>query len=703
MLKKSLYLLTIVLSCVLAYVVFEYFAFVREQDRIAAAKGLQTTVALRDQVSEILTRIVAEGNRLAADFGKHDYSPDEIKQLIKNSALRVPEIQGVTAAFEPFALSADIRLFSPYYNKGTQEFLQVETSYDYSIAGRPEADWYTQIRDGGAKWIEPYFAKGAQDWYVDYGIPFYYGSGDKKGEVRGTITMSFVCSEFKNLIHSLSLGKTGDGFITSGEGTFLAHPTYEFVGRKRLSEWKSESRNPRLTNAYNELLAGKTGQAKYKEIESGRTALFFFEQIPVSSWGLGLTFFKEDLTASQTGLHRRYIRMALLLSAVIVCLLANYFNRDYLDAGEIWRLSLAASVLLLANTFLVGYLQHVTDRRPQDDDRLAVYDLDTLDSFVQQHQERVQASNAPPSVPIPTGLFIRRLDFEDSYNVNTSGTIWQKYPLDVSGDVDIGFRLPQMSPFAEASYVEESYRKKIVAKEGEQGYLLVGWDFRVTLRLNLQYADFPFDKRRIDIQIVPKNLSDRLLFVPDLASYDYTNPSQKCGLSDGIEMSGSEIVESYFDFTSENYAADFGYGTKAMFEEVTVLHFNIRLRRILLNAFITYLIPIAVALIMMFILIYACRKTMERQGIIESMAAFIFVLTFSHIDLRREIVTGELIYLEYFYFITYAMVILSTFNLVTYTLGKNRIFDFNDNQVFKALYFPLFFFAVLTVTLTRFY
>ena len=50
-------------------------------------------------------------------------------------------------------------------------------------------------------------------------------------------------------------------------------------------------------------------------------------------------------------------------------------------------------------------------------------------------------------------------------------------------------------------------------------------------------------------------------------------------------------------------------------------------------------------------------KKEERQGIIESMAAFFFVLIFSHIDLRKEIVTGELLYVEYFYFVTYLMLI----------------------------------------------
>jgi len=106
---------------------------------------------------------------------------------------------------------------------------------------------------------------------------------------------------------------------------------------------------------------------------------------------------------------------------------------------------------------------------------------------------------------------------------------------------------------------------------------------------------------------------------------------------------------------------------------------------------------------MVFILINACSKMEERQGIIESMAAFFFVLIFSHIDLRKEIETADLIYMEYFYFISYTMMILATFNLITYTKAKSKIFDFNENQIFKAIFFPFFFLLLLIITLLKFY
>jgi len=702
MVKKLFYLVGILLFFVTAYLVYDYFKFMHERNHSVQNQGTKTTEALRDQVDEILAKITTEGNRLAELFGGNDYTESEIEELIKESSLKIPEIQGVTACYEPDAFSSKRRLFCPYYNKGTQDYLYVGDSYNYYDSKVEGTDWYTGVRDNGAKWVEPYFGQAAQDWYVDYGIPFYYTSGAKKGEVRGTITMSFVASGFKNLIHKMALGRTGYGLITSNEGTFLAHPVNEFVGTKKLDEVQ-EGIHPELVKAYNGLLAGEKGQVQFFDEEQQDETLFFYDKIPTSGWGIGLLFYKEDLLSDSQALNRKYIKITIALSLLIVCIMGIIFGKDYLDEGEIWTLSVVASFLLIANVLLVGYLQH-TDKNVHGEEKSPpIADLTSLSRFVTQQHIKAEELKTPKVTPVPTGVYVERMEFQDSYNLNVGGKIWQKYPLDIVEEVNIGINLPQMSPFSEASYIEEAYREVVDPKEDTPGYFLVGWDFRVTLLLNLNYADFPLDKRHINIEITPLDNNDHLILTPDLASYNYTNPSKKSGLNPKIRIPGSEILESYFNYSTETYDSDFGYGEKALFEEVPVLHYNIHSRRLLLNAFVTYLIPIFVTLIMVFILIYACHKTQERQGIIESMAAFFFVLIFSHIDMRKEVVTADLIYLEYFYFVAYFVLVVSTANLITYTKDKSKLFDFNDNQIFKAAYFPAFFLIILVVTLTKFY
>ncbi len=703
MVKKLLYAIAVLLFAATAYHAYELYSFNQERNRIVQEKGLTTMTILKEQVDSILSNIADEGKKLAEDFGANDYSQEEIEKIIKASSFKIPALQGITACYEPYAFAQDRKLFCPYFNKGTADYLYVGDNYDYTDNTIDGTAWYTVVRDKGAKWVEPYYAKAAKDWYFDYGIPFYHTSGPNKGKVKGTITMSFVASRFKSLILSLSLGKTGYGLITSTEGTYLSHPVNDYIGTTNLRETRKSEGNIVLKSAYEALLNGKSGSVEYSSDDNNDTELFFYDKIPANNWGIGLVFSKNELLGSKAPLNHRYIKLTLFFSAFLLIIIAIYFNKDYLDRREIWQLSLLATVLLIFNILLIGYLEHTGSRRVHADESPPIADVSSLGSFINKQQTRRRELKLPESIPIPTGLFIQRMAFENSYNVNIGGRIWQKYPLELVENVAEGFRLPQTSPFAEASFVEEVSRKEIKGIAGKPNYLLISWDFRVTLQQYLNYENFPFDKRHISLDIVPISNEDHLVFTPDLASYEFTNPTKKPGLNQNVTVSGNNIMKSYYNYSVESYDTDFGYGSKALFEEVPVLHYNIDLRRILLNTFVTYLIPIFVVLIMMYILLIACAKSEERQGIIEAMAAFFFVLIFSHIDLRKEIITADLIYMEYFYFVTYFMIIITTWNLITYAKNKTHIFDFNENQIFKAVYFPFFFLAVLMITLAKFY
>ena len=58
--------------------------------------------------------------------------------------------------------------------------------------------------------------------------------------------MSFVCGGFKELMHSMSLGKTGFGIITSNENNFLAHPNSEYLGTTNLQDIIATEKNEQL-------------------------------------------------------------------------------------------------------------------------------------------------------------------------------------------------------------------------------------------------------------------------------------------------------------------------------------------------------------------------------------------------------------------------------------------------------------------------
>ena len=129
------------LLILLAWTVYEFSVFSAERTARIHTQATATTTQLRDEIGSLLKRVTAEGQRLAKLFGENDYSADEVRKLLKESSLSVAEIQGVTAAFEPFGLNKKPRLYAPYYDKSSQAYLQVEESYDYSKAGSLKTTW----------------------------------------------------------------------------------------------------------------------------------------------------------------------------------------------------------------------------------------------------------------------------------------------------------------------------------------------------------------------------------------------------------------------------------------------------------------------------------------------------------------------------------------------------------------------------------
>ncbi len=701
MIRKILYTITILTVLLLGYLIFNFIKFSYKQDNLAYIKGAQTTADLKKKINTSLKVVMNEGIVLKKLLENNEFSSNELEAIIKKRAFQLPTILGVTVAYEPYSFSSSTKLYAPYYDKNQNKLIQIGDLYDYTNPLLETSSWYVNVEKKGAHWVEPYYAQGAQALVSDYSIPFYYTKGPKKEQYRGVVSMTISLIGFTDMIHSISLGKTGFGFVTSQKGKLLAHPINEYVGLKNITDLIKEEKNNDLKNAYQNILEHKAGKITYNDALKKQKALFFYDNVPISNWKIAVQFFKNDLLKTQELFKRKYINISITTSLLFLLLLANFYNRDHLSTSEIWYLSLFSTTILLANIFLIGYLQHTKADVNVRNESPPITNKTALNSIVNTQLYKAKKLAKPSKRVVPTGIYVERLEFNDSYNVNISGIIWQKYHNDFAKTVKKGFKFPQIAPFAESSFIEETYRKQ------QKNHLLIGYNFRTTIRLNFDYSDYPFDKRNIDLEIQPIKNDDNLLLVPDLKSYTYTNPLQKSGISNKIKLPGSKILETYFNYSFYTYATNFGFKDNTNFEDTPILHFNINVREVLITAFVTYLIPIFVTLIMIFIFIYSTPRSKNGRinggAIVQGMAAFFFVLIFSHIDLRKNIETADLIYMEYFYFVTYIIIVLATYNLITFSRIPNKLFDFKDNLIVKASYWPLFLFLVLAITLFNFY
>ena len=699
---KKFTIITLVLSVLgTAFLIYDIVDYKNRRTSYSINKGSQITENIKSGIDSILTVVMKEAGKIKSTIRNNKLSENKLEKLIKENSLNNSNILGITVAFQPYEYGKNERLYAPYYDKSSESIIYIEDVYDYTDTSLQTSKWYTDVIEHGSMWTEPYYAEGAKKLVADYGVPFYKSDKD---EIAGTVTMTISLDEFTDLIHSLSLGKTGYGFVVSKKGKLLAYPVEQYVGIKDINYLKDHTESEALRRAYSEMNKGVKGFSQFVNEVSGKDTYLFYSPIESTGWKFGVLFFKNELLGRAVELKQKNIEIAFVLGILILSVFILIFKLHRLQKKHIWILSITLSVIIFINILIVWYFQyHLHDSVSKEN--LPITENAVLERYVSLRNEKAKELKIEQPVVIPTGIFVRNFEFDDAYNVNLSGYIWQKYDTSIVNKVPGGVKFDQASPFAESYYLEK------VTDLKQKGERIIGWDFRITFKLNFNYGNYPFDRRSVEIEITHPDKVNNVLLVPDLKGYKISNPSEQPGINPSINIPGNKIISSFFTFSEKTYNTDFGFQQTGRPDKKPVLHYNISIKRNLINSFVSHIIPILVVLLMMYILIYSSTKASDPKkgitsgiGIVESLAAFFFVLIFSHIDLRKTVETTQVMYMEYFYFILYVMLILSVYNLISYTRREDvKLFERHDNLIAKVSYWPLFLIIVYFLTLVNFY
>lgn len=301
---------------------------------------------------------------------------------------------------------------------------------------------------------------------------------------------------------------------------------------------------------------------------------------------------------------------------------------------------------------------------------------------------------------VPVGFFIQSMKFVNSSDVNLTGYIWHKYPLNFTNTLHQGFIFPEEVESNNAIARE-------VYTEQHPNYLLKGWYFEVTVRQSFDYRKFPLDRKNVWLRLWPKDWSEAVTFVPDLESYESVSPGVAFGMDQDTVMGQWKIFETYFDYKRIRYDTNFGSSYAPGTTDIE-LYYNIILGRKFVNAFVIYLVPLLIIFSMLFSILIMITKNDKRKGIfgsstsgaIGSTVALFFVVTLSHAHIREQFAGAGLVYMESFYFIAYIMILLVSVNTYHFTSTDRdyRLYQ-NDNLIAKLLYWPI----ILSLTLMTTY
>jgi hypothetical protein len=293
---------------------------------------------------------------------------------------------------------------------------------------------------------------------------------------------------------------------------------------------------------------------------------------------------------------------------------------------------------------------------------------------------------------VPTGVYIDAIKFSGPSDIFLSGYVWQKYSDDFPSDLKREFMISKATNVS----IEKLNSFK------QNGVETIQFHFEAEIRQKLTHKTYPLEEELIEFQIIHKELDHNIVLTPDLDAYKVRSASQLPGLDKSVFISGWNLLNSYYELRSSDLNTNFGVTRTVGKDDFPVLYYDIEIQRNFIDAFISNLTPLIIVSVMLFFMLFLMDK-IDTAKVFNICIAMFFVIVFSHIDIRGKISAQEIFYLEYFFFITYGLILYVALNAIGWLLQTNTWYYRCDSKIYAVLYWPVLLGLTFMITIFTFY
>ena len=352
-------------------------------------------------------------------------------------------------------------------------------------------------------------------------------------------------------------------------------------------------------------------------------------------------------------------------------------NTKYWKASAVTTLILA---LLLIAMLTVVHNTYSPDPEQMDNTK-------KINQFLGDYEKKFPSPKVAPLIRIPTGVFIQSFEFLDPETVRVTGYLWQKYDaMAKQHGIEPGFTFPQIITTQRTGFKEIAYQFDYA------DYSLYGWYFEADLYQHFNYQTYPFDRKTIWLRVWHHNFYDNVVLTPDLEAYQTTQPEDTFGLDQELVLKGFSLNETYFSYKLTSYDTDFGIKQYIGSHDFPEMYFNVVIKRKLTNILVIYLLPIFVVWCILFALLLIVTRdstqaklfSFSTAGILSSSAALFFTVILSHVNLRADFIGYPLMYIEYFYIISYLIIVFLAMDgyLICRKSAPPKLFAWQSGKIF---------------------
>ncbi|MCG6658497.1 hypothetical protein HOP52_12110 [Halomonas campisalis] len=637
---------------------------------------------------------------IASDLARGELPVEQIEARLEALVERHPEVFGVGVMFRPYAYAPDQRLYAPYIVKrnGVHEMLRVDDVYDYT---QPEHEWFRQGITY-ARWHEPFFGEASQAMLALYCIPFRLPEEQRVLDgpgADGTVCIDYSIEDIWGLVGALDLGQTGYAFVITDQSTFVAHPRRDYVRQGRsLYDIAAQLYDPVLMWLAEQATDQRSGVIDHSNELTGQDSRIYYGPITATNWSLAVVAFTDEIPLDIAAHKQRQIAITIVLIIGAIGLIVMVASYRLGSKPMLWSGSFAIALLFLVGVANI-WLQEFAEAGRDPPEAVMLVDLAGVQSYLDDYEETAQHQPYAPTAKIPTGVFVQAIRFESPHDFVVTGFAWQRYTVPDHDDVQRGIFFPDAIPTLDRR--EELFR----FREGDAE--VVGWFFKSSVHQPMDYSRFPIDVKTLKLRVWHPDMARNVVLVPELGAYRLIHPTSLPGVETGFRLPGWQLQRSFFAYRFHDYRSDLGIRNSAKVGDFPELTYNLTLRRNITDAFISNLIPLFVAALMLFAMLAIDTRDKVRADlygfntikVLATTTAIFFVILLAHIDVRRRYVAEQIMYLEFFFFITYFTIVAVSFNaFMLATTNENRFFHYRDNLIPKLLFWPLLHGAFFVVT-----
>lgn len=546
------------------------------------------------------------------------------------------------------------KTFAPYMTHkngtiSTQELEDILKAQNRST-NFMELPWFNAaIKNNVGVWIQPTHELLSNQLAITYTEPFFEPHDAKHENPIGVVAATYALDAIKPLLNNLSIGETGYPFLVNKEGKFIFHPTEKYESDTTIFNLAQKEGNESLNSIDTRLIEGKTGLDAYESEKTNQITWIAYQAIPIIQWSLAIVFNQSEINPPGEPLHHQMIW--LLIFSVLALLFLCAAATSLIKHKPMRAFSFASSLV-----FALGILGiwRLVEPKTEINNGILVTNSIGLDAYVDELKKDAVQRHEPELIPLPTGIFIQSWGIVDATHVEIAGTLWQQFNEKLHKGLAHEFDLP------DAISTKKSDQYEAVQKD----LTTVGWNLSATIAQQFDFSKYPLDSQRIRIEFDHKDIEKNVLLIPDLANYASIRPRDLPGLDRSFQYYGFNIRRSFFSLEKSREDTNYGVQSYSAISEHLKMNYNIIITRDLLNALIVYFLPLLVILFSLFAIFSITGligKGRSKRKIFVSLTGYtglLFALIALHHTLRGQYPSGNVLYIEYFFFYSYMTILV---------------------------------------------